>query len=133
MEGGAIRYHNDRSPMGLLNVPTTFLTDINFMSRVDVLIEQNLDNEAFCIADFEQSLFMSSSQIYRKIKHASGLSPSVYVRRKRLQYAHALVLQSDLSLSEISHRVGFNGLSYFSRCFSNLYGTAPSRLSLVGC
>lgn len=115
-------------PMRIFNVPTTFSTAHNFMERVDLVIEQNLDNETFCMADLQQNLLMSSSQIYRKIKQLGGCSPSVYVRRKRLQYAHALIIQSDLSLSEISYRVGFNGLSYFSRCFSRYYGAPPSSL-----
>ena len=119
--------------MRILNEPNIFPTSVNFLHRVDCLIEQNMDNEIFCVADLQKHLFMSSSQIYRKVKKASGYSPSVYIRRKRLQYAYTLVLQSELSLSEISDRVGFNGLSYFSRCFSNLFGTAPSRLRVVNC
>ncbi len=115
-------------PMRILNVPTNLSIPVNFLARLDAVIEQNLDNEAFCMADLQRNLLMSGSQIYRKIKQQEGCSPSVYIRRKRLQYAHALILNSDLSLSEISYMVGFNGLSYFSRCFSKFYGAPPSSL-----
>ena len=98
--------------------PIYLNTHLNFMEKLDQLIITNLSNEAFCIADLERHLLLSSSQIYRKIKEQTGHSPSVYIRNQRLKYAEELMLQSDLSLSEIAYRVGFNGLSYFSRCFS---------------
>jgi len=117
--------------MRILNEQENFPTSLNFLERVDVIIDQNLDNVSFCMADLQGGLLMSSSQIYRKIKQQTECSPSVYIRRIRLKYAHALILNSDLSLSEISYRVGFNGLSYFSRCFSNFYGSPPSSLRSV--
>lgn len=98
------------------------------MVRVEAVVLENLDNERFCVADLESNLLMSSSQIYRKIKKKTGLSPSVFIRNIRLHYARELILQSDLSLSEIAFKVGFNGLSYFSRCFMDYYQYRPSSL-----
>ncbi len=98
----------------------------DFMQRVENVIVKNLDNEDFCMADLQADLYMSSSQIYRKIKKETGYSPSVFTRNIRLQYACEYILRSDLSLSEIAYKVGFNGLSYFSKCFSRRYGLSPS-------
>lgn len=114
--------------MSFNNAVTTYSHYSNFLDRIDIVITQNIDNENFCVADLRQYLLMSDSQIYRKVKKQTGCSPSVYIRRKRLGRAYDLILQSDLSLSEISYRVGFNGLSYFSRCFSKFYGAPPSSL-----
>jgi len=111
--------------------PIYLNTPLNFMEKVDRLVANNLSNEAFSIADLERHLLLSSSQIYRKIKEQTGYSPSVYIRNIRLQYARDIMLRSDLSLSEIAYKVGFNGLSYFSRCFSNYYGMAPSKFRSV--
>ena len=109
-----------------MNPETPFALRQDFIGRVENIIVKNLDNEQFCIADLPANLLLSSSQIYRKIKKETGYSPSVYIRTIRLAYARELILRSDLSLSEISYQVGFNGLSYFSRCFSKQYGVAPS-------
>jgi len=114
--------------MSINKMPNVYEKQPSFLDRIDAVIAQNMNNEAFCIADLRQYLFMSESQIYRKVKKQTGCSPSVYIRRKRLHQAYDLILQSDLSLSEISFHVGFNGLSYFSRCFSKKYGYPPSKL-----
>lgn len=110
----------------IINPATPLTIHQDFIGRVENIIIKNLDNEQFCIADLPANLLLSSSQIYRKIKKQTGYSPSVYIRNIRLTYARELILRSDLSLSEISYQVGFNGLSYFSRCFSKQYGVAPS-------
>ena len=114
--------------MNFNNASSIYSNYPNFLDRMDTVITQNIDNENFCVADLRHHLLMSDSQIYRKVKKQAGCSPSVYIRRKRLGCAYDLILQSDLSLSEISYQVGFNGLSYFSRCFSKFYGVTPSSL-----
>jgi AraC-like DNA-binding protein len=107
-----------------LNRPNrkSFITNVNF------IIESNLSNESFCVADLQSSLLMSNSQIYRKIKKKTGYSPSTYIRIIRLQHAYNLIQKSELSLSEIAYSSGFNSLSYFSKSFSKYFGMAPSTL-----
>lgn len=97
-----------------------------FLEKLDTIIFNNLKNEDFSIEELSQLLCLSSSQVYRKIKQQTDLSPSCYIRRKRLEQAYYLINESDLSFSEISLLVGFNHLSYFSRCFSEQYGNTPS-------
>jgi len=97
-----------------------------FLVQLDQIIIDNLSNVDFSIHQLKQEFFLCDSQIYRKIKQKSGHSPSVYIRNIRLQYAHELIQQSDLTLSQIAHTVGFSGLPYFSRCFSGYYGYPPS-------
>ncbi len=111
--------------------PTPFVPLHHFINKVDQVILQNMDKQTFCMADLQKELFMSSSQIYRKIKQETGHSPSVYIRNMRLNYAYQLVRQSDLSFSEIAFRVGFNSLAYFSRCFAKYYGTPPSSFRYI--
>jgi AraC-like DNA-binding protein len=36
------------------------------------------------------------------------------------------LLQSDLRVSEIMYKVGFNSHSYFTKCFREYYGVAPT-------
>lgn len=100
----------------------------SFLEQVDVIIEANLDNESFSTEALSASLFLSSSQVYRKIKQQTGQTPSEYIRNTRLNYAKELIESSELRLSEITFMVGFSRLSYFSRCFSNYFGFPPSSL-----
>lgn len=104
------------------NVPPRFL------EQVDSIIEENLDNESFSIESLSEALFLSTSQVYRKIKQQTDQTPSEYIRNTRLKYAKQLIEGSELRLSEITFMVGFSRLSYFSRCFSNYFGCPPSSL-----
>lgn len=99
-----------------------------FIDRLNQVIDDNIANESFNVNDLSTFLFLSNSQIFRKIKDKTGLSPSNYILRKRLEQAMQLIQQTNLSISEIAYQVGFNSASYFSRCFSDVYGYPPSSL-----
>ena len=99
-----------------------------FLDQVDTLIHENINNEELSTDQLAELLYLSSSQVYRKIKQKTGHSPSVYIRNKRLETSYYLIERSDLILSEIAYSMGFSCLSYFSKSFSAYYGYPPSQL-----
>lgn len=103
---------------------------LTFIESVDVIIENNIA-EPKLLFILSEGLNISSSQIYRKIKQQTGYSPSSYIRTKRLARAYQLIEQTDITLSQIADRVGFQQLAYFSRCFSEVYGYPPSHLRKI--
>ncbi len=54
-----------------------------------------------------------------------GLSPWDYLNRYRVAQAKALLTGSDLPITEIAARVGFDDPNYFSRVFRGLAGRSP--------
>ncbi|MDQ0320242.1 transcriptional regulator GlxA family with amidase domain [Pararhizobium capsulatum DSM 1112] len=58
-------------------------------------------------------------------------SPGRYYLRLRLQAAQRLIIDTDLAVSEISLRSGFDSLSAFSRSFRGHYGQSPLKLRLT--
>ena len=69
-----------------------------------------------------------STRYLQKLFAGSGTSFSQYLRTRRLERCRAdLVspLHTQLSISEICFRWGFNGSAHFSRVFRNEYGTSP--------
>lgn len=105
----------------MLDLPPTFL------NRLDAIITDNLANEDFSIEILCKELAISYTHTYRKIRQTTGLSPSMYVCRKRLEVACQLLTNTKMSIGEIAFRVGFNTQAYFSKCFSEVYGCAPLR------
>lgn len=59
-------------------------------------------------------------------KKETGMSFADYVTKVRIKAAQKLLLQTDLSLSEISERVGISDPKYFSRVFKKEIGMKPS-------
>jgi len=102
--------------------------EVKFMDKLDRAINNNMRNESFCVEDLNTLLYLSNSQIFRKTKQKTGLSPSNYIKMKRLEEATKLIQQTDLGISQIAYQVGFNSVSYFSRCFSEVHGYPPSDL-----
>ena len=68
---------------------------------------------------------LSRSAFYRKIKGLSDMSPNEYIRMLRLRKAAQLLVEGDLSVSEICYQVGFGTPSYFSKCFQKQFGVLP--------
>ena len=98
-----------------------------FMERVDTIIAKNLSDENFSIDHLCKHLLLSYSHAYRKIKVETTLTPSMYLRQKRLDYDCQLMETTTLSLTEIAFHSDFSTLSYFSQNFSENYEYSPSR------
>jgi AraC-like DNA-binding protein len=71
---------------------------------------------------------MSTSHFRHLFREATRQSFHKYVLGLRLERAKELVLQTDVSLQEISDMVGFVSPAHFSRAFSSRFGVAPSSL-----
>lgn len=54
-----------------------------------------------------------------------GVSPVGYLRQMRLEKAHKLLLNTELSFSEIREEVGYRNASVFSRDFRGHFGVSP--------
>ena len=58
-------------------------------------------------------------------KQAYGISPINYMISRRIQAGKRLLLETDLSLSQISGILGFSSASYFSQSFRKAEGISP--------
>jgi transcriptional regulator GlxA family with amidase domain len=56
-----------------------------------------------------------------------GETPMQYVSRRRIERATDLLRATNLTVTEVCHLVGFTSLGTFSRRFTELVGTSPSR------
>ena len=101
------------------------LTDKRFIEKVTRLIEDNIDEELDS-AFLERSLNLSKIQVYRKIKTLSDMTPTELIRHVRLQKASGLLLNTDLTVSEVFYRTGFNNKSYFYREFKKIFKCSPN-------
>ncbi|MEN0050937.1 MAG: response regulator, partial [Bacteroidota bacterium] len=99
-----------------------------FLSQLKAVIEEKMNRSDFQIADLAEGMHMSHVQVYRKLKALTGRTPSQFVRSIRLQKGKALVLDSELTISEIAYEVGFADPSYFTRTFQKEFGKAPREL-----
>ena len=57
-----------------------------------------------------------------------GETTSQLIRRRRLEYAHLLLADTDLPVREIARRAGYQHHSTFTAAFARHFGVAPSRV-----
>ena len=100
--------------------------DEQFLNKLTLVLEKNYDNSSFSVESLATELNMSRSQLHRKLTALVNQSASEYVRKFRLQRAGQLISSHHGNVADIAYKVGFNNLSYFSKCFRELYGITPS-------
>ena len=100
--------------------------DEEFLEKVQVLMDEKLVESSFNIEAFCQGVGMSRMQLHRKIKALTGLTTSELIRSQRLKLAAELLKTTDVNVAEIGYAVGFNDRSYFTKCFRETFGSAPT-------
>ena len=102
----------------------------DFVQQLLDLIQSNINNEKLQSSFIEEKLGMSSSHLYRKIKQSFGFSPGDLIRTARLKHAAELLQKSNLTVSEVCYKSGFNNRSYFYREFKKMYDITPKNYQI---
>jgi signal transduction histidine kinase/DNA-binding response OmpR family regulator len=100
--------------------------DRKFINEFTALVENNLSNENFAVDDICKKIGISRVQLYRKVKALIGYNVNDYILHVRLQKAKFLLAKENLTISEVSFRVGFSSQGYFSTVFKSKFGVTPS-------
>lgn len=100
--------------------------DRKFIEKLTKTITDNLPAENVDVNFLSGVFCMSVSTLYRKVKALTGLSPNEYIRKIKMQMAEELLLQGNLTFSEIAFKVGINSVAYFRSCFKDEFGMTPT-------
>jgi AraC-like DNA-binding protein/quercetin dioxygenase-like cupin family protein len=71
-------------------------------------------------------VFLSRAQLTRRTKLAVGVGPIEYVIGIRLQRAEQLLVETDMSITEIARTLEYADVQFFSRQFKKRYGASPA-------
>ncbi len=103
------------------------ITDEAFLKKVIQKLHENLEDEDFNINTLAETLKMSRSQFYRKIKALTNQTLLDFVTTVRMNKALEYLLSGDYNISETAYKVGFSMHSNFSRTFTKHFGISPSK------
>jgi len=98
-----------------------------FLMQLVDYCEKSWRNPNFDVATFSSELGFSKSQLYRKLKQLTGISPNNFIREYRLHKAVGLLHDQFGNISEIALETGFNSPAYFTKCFGKKFGILPSK------
>ncbi|WP_156256369.1 helix-turn-helix domain-containing protein [Sandarakinorhabdus oryzae] len=95
------------------------------LRRVIERIDQDLSEE-LSIAALAEMCQLSPFHFARAFKSSTGKSPHAFIIERRLGLAARLLIETPLSITEISLAVGWNGSSNFAKMFRRAFGRTPS-------
>lgn len=84
--------------------------------------------EEINLEDLSKQLYLSRNYLNQIFKKATGETFTNYVIRVRMEKAKALLIEGKLMIYEISEKVGYKNVPYFSSIFKKYYGMSPSEL-----
>ncbi len=93
-------------------------------------INNNYFTSELSIADVQKETGISERKIAQIIKEKTDLSFKQYVNNIRLSEAKRMLKDTDLQISEIAYRIGYNNVTHFNRVFKLAENISPSNFRL---
>ncbi|MBK7631224.1 MAG: response regulator [Ignavibacteriales bacterium] len=104
-------------------------SDNDFIKKAVDLINKNLDNVDFNTDKLAKELFMSRTQLHRKFLSITEQAPGEFIRTIKLNRAAKLLVEKNLSVTQIAFEVGFSSPAQFTRAFTKQFNCVPSEYS----
>lgn len=99
----------------------------DWLIKLEDIVRKNLDEE-LQLDLLSKKMFMSRTQLHRKLKSLTGFSPGQYIKTIKLKEAKHLTLHSKKSIQEIALDVGYKNASHFATDFRKMHGSSPTDL-----
>lgn len=87
--------------------------------------------DKFSLDEMAGALYVNGSYLLRTFKRYMNMTPLYYHHAVRCSKAKELLLQTDMSISEIGETVGFVSSAHFSHIFRKTEGCTPSEYRML--
>ncbi|MBE7030480.1 MAG: helix-turn-helix domain-containing protein [Ruminococcaceae bacterium] len=94
------------------------------MQSVVTFINNNLEKD-LSVKLISRHTNISKSALYKNFHTHFNCTVSEYIHAKRIERSLPLLTETNLSIEEISQRVGFSAASYYSKIFKKQMGVVP--------
>lgn len=100
-----------------------------FRREVDDFIQQLISRKKMAtptVSLIAKQLFVNSNYLNSSIKNLTGKTASAHIQEKIVLEAKSFLLHTDLQVSEIAFKLGFENISYFNRFFKKNTSLTPT-------
>jgi AraC family transcriptional regulator len=118
-----LRHHSNVRRSDELELSRAGLVDRRIRRAIE-LMHAHLGRE-LPLEEIAAAAFLSPFHFARLFKKLTGASPHAYLATLRVARAQVLLAETDLSVSEVSTRVGYSSPSHFTKAFRQATGLAP--------
>jgi len=102
----------------------------SIIEKAKLFIKKNL-NQDINRMDIAAHLHINHDYFSRLFGKEVGISIPEYIMQERLKIAREMILNTEMSVSEIAANVGYTNFSYFSKLFKEMFGISPTMLKNV--
>ena len=95
------------------------------IGQIIQLVEENIYNPGLSVVYLADCVHLSVNYLRNIFKEGTGTSLSVYITQRKLELICSLLVESDMSLNEISDKLGFSTKNYFFTFFKKHTGMTP--------
>lgn len=81
--------------------------------------------QARSLDDLAKRFYISKCYLSRIFKEVTSFTVSEYININRIQKAQQMLLDTNLSITEIAASLGYESITYFEKVFSNFTETSP--------
>ena len=106
-------------------IPETQLENDMIIHKARMIVKAN-PNKIIHSSDIARQVGMNSTYFSTYYKNKTGETFRTYINRTRVEYAKALLVETNLSVEEISLELGYSDYRSFHRIFKQQVGVAPS-------
>ena len=101
--------------------------DLDWLKLVEKTMISNLGKMVYNLDHLAMDVHVSRSQLNRRVKQLTGMTPSAYMLEVRLQIVRQMLENGKATtVKEAIYNVGIKETKHFSRQFKNRFGKTPS-------
>ena len=107
-------------------VKSKFQTNNSRIKKIHEYLMKNY-REEINLEEIAYLVHMAPASLCRFFKSSTGLTVFEYLNKIKIDYSCKLLLNTELSIVNISYDCGFNNLSHFNKQFRKFLGQTPSQ------
>lgn len=100
--------------------------DQQFIQKAVQVVEDNFENPDFSVEMLAEQLNLSRGHLYKKLSKITGKNPIDFIRVIRMKRAQQLLQESQLQVSEIAYKLGYNSPKLFTKHFKETFNMTPT-------
>ncbi len=101
--------------------------DQRFVESLTRWLEKHATEPSTNVGALAGAMAIDERTLQRKFKALFGQKPLEYIHQYRVYKACQLLRDGNLSIQQVAYETGFNDPRYFSKIFTKIQGTTPSR------
>lgn len=102
--------------------------DQELIQKIHRLIDENLNEPNLTVDFLSDQIALSRVHLFRKINALTGLTPSEFIKEKRMNLAMKLLMSNNHRVTDVAYEVGFQDVAYFGKVFKKHFGCSPGEV-----